>query len=159
MGQHPRAAVWDASGGQNICALKRLTKEQCQFLDSNIGISRRTLRHVHVMFNDKFETDLNWERFMTLRADAISEGRCKTAYIKHYYKNENSSERELRLQRPVLKSRIIGGCQFQPVQDRPACGAPTLGRYCEKHVHAAYSNRQRSKRGLSYVDSSLGKYG
>lgn len=159
MGQHPQAAVWETSGGQNTSALKRLTDEQCRFLDSNIGISRRTLRHVHEMFNDKFGTELNWDRFMALRAEAISDARCRTAYIKHYYKNENSSERQLRQQRPILKSRLTGGCQYQSASDKPACGAPTLGRYCEDHVHAAYSEHERSKRRLSYVDSSLGKYG
>ena len=159
MGQHPHSAVWETRGGQNICAQKKLTDEQCRFLDDNIGISRRTLRHVHVMFNERFETALRWQDFMDLRAKAISEGRCRTTYLKHYYKNENSSERELRLQRPILKSRITGGCQFQPREDQPACGAPTQGRYCEKHVHAAFNRQQPSRRGISYVDSSLGKYG
>ena len=159
MGQHPHSAVWETDGGQQYCIPNRLSDEHCQFLNDNVGISRRTLRHVHIMFNEKFGMTLRWDIFMALRADAIREGRARTTYFRNYYKNENSSERELRLQRPFLKSRLTGGCQYKPINQQAACGAPTVGRYCEKHVHAAYAEEETAKRGVSYLDTSLGKYG
>jgi len=159
MGHHPTSAVWEDRGGPKTFGLKKLTDAQCRFLDENIGISRRTLRHVHGMFNEHFEMNITWENFTRLRNDAISAGRCKSTYLKHYYKNENSSERELRLQKPYLTSRLSGGCQYKPNDTSPVCGAPTPGRYCEKHVHAAYHKRSAVSRGLSYIDTSLGKYG
>lgn len=157
MGQHPQPAVWD-NGGQHIRMLERLTDEQCRFLDDNVGISRRTLRHVHGMFNDKFGTRLSWLEFNRLRKEAIHEGRARTTYLKHYYKNENSSERELRLQRPILKSRIVGGCQYLASGAKMACGAETPGRYCEAHAHAAFGEKPAENRYTS-LDRSLGKYG
>lgn len=159
MGQYPEPAALDMGGRQEFRALAKLTDAQCQFLDENIGISRRTLRHVHEMFNTRFKTSLSWEQFMALRTDAIREGRAKTTYLKHYYKNENSSERELRRQKPFLKSRITGGCQYKPADKSTACGAPTTGRYCEAHVQAAFNDGAAPQRGMSYLDSSLGKYG
>lgn len=158
MGQHPEPAVWN-DGGQQFRVLDKLTDEQCRFLDSNIGISRRTLRHVHVMFNAEFETDLAWYDFLRLRKDAIREGRARTTYLKHYYKNENSSERELRLQRPLLKSRIVGGCQYLGPDAQRACGAETPGRYCEAHANAAFANGPTTQSRHLGLDQSLGKYG
>jgi len=158
MGQMPISAVLP-HGGQSYYVPNRLNDEQCRFLNDNLGISRRPLRHVHIEFNQKFGTALTWHSFMALRSDAIKDGRCKTTYIRNYHKAENSSERELRLQRPLLKSRITGGCQFQPVDGSAACGAPTLGRYCEKHAHAAFGEQNSEQRGQSYLDASLGKYG
>ncbi len=164
MGQHPEPFAWGNRGEDRFRMSghipNRLTDEHCQFLDDNVGISRRTLRHVHAMFNERFEMALSWELFTALRKDAIREGRAKTTYMKNYFKNENSSERELRTQRPYLRSRITGGCQFIPAGHKAACGAPTTGRYCETHVHLAFDgDRQASKRGISYIDSTLGKYG
>lgn len=158
MGQHPEPVVWK-DGGQRFRMLERLTDEQCLFLDANVGISRRTLRHVHVMFNERFDTKLNWQDFYRLRKEAIQDGRARTTYLKHYYKNENSSERELRLQRPVLKSRIIGGCQYIAPGARAACGAETPGRYCEAHAHAAFGKDNAVVNRISGLDQSLGKYG
>lgn len=158
MRQQPISAI-ETHGGQSYHVPNRLNDAHCRFLNDNVGISRRTLRHVHVMFNETFGTALSWHGFMALRSDAIKDGRCKTTYIRNYFKHENSSERELRLQRPFLKSRLTGGCQFQPADNQAACGAPTLGRYCEKHVHAAYGEQDNDPRGKTYVDASLGKYG
>ena len=158
MGHHPHSAVWH-DGGTKKYGLNRLTDDHCQFLNDNVGISRRTLRHVHEMFNDKFELALGWEQFMALRADAISDGRCRTTYFRNYFKSENSSERELRLQKPFLKSRLVGGCQFRGEGMREACGAETSGRYCERHARIGYGPRTNSGRQKGYIDSTLGKYG
>ena len=159
MGHQPNSVTWETTGGQHIFVPNQLSDKQCEFLNSNIGISRRTLRHVHIMFNETFGTTLSWERFMALRGDAIKAGRCRTTYFRNYYKSESSSEKELRIQRPLLKARLTGGCQYQLDKTRGTCGAPTLGRYCEAHVHMAFDEKPTAKRGLSYVDSSLGKYG
>ncbi len=158
MGHHPGSAVWD-SGGHHKLAQKKLTDAQCRFLNDNLGVTRRTLRHVHLMFNERFETDLKWDDFKTLRTAAIKAGRCRTTYIRNYHKIETSSERELRLQRPYLKSRITGGCQYREDAGKAACGASTLGRFCERHVQAAFADYPPRVRGADCLDSSLGKYG
>jgi len=159
MGHQPNSAVWNNNGGHYNRMHDRLTDEQCQFLNENVGISRRTLRDVHEMFNKQFTTDFTWIQFKDLRASAIAEGRCRTTYFRNYFKGENSSEKELRLQKPFLKSRWAGGCQYKPAHHDYACGAPTPGRFCEAHVHAAFAEKKTVKRGVSYIDSSLGKYG
>ncbi len=158
MGQHPEPAVWQ-DGGDRFRVLERLTDEQCAFLDANVGISRRTLRHVHVMFNEQFKTELSWLDFYRLRKEAIQEGRARTTYLKHYYKNENSSERTLRVQRPLVRSRIVGGCQYLAPGSQRACGAETPGRYCELHAHAAFGEKPSPPTRFSGLDKSLGKYG
>lgn len=159
MGHQPHSAAWYDRGGQQFHTSRRLTDEQCQFLNDNVGISRRTLRHVHVMLNEKYGLALSWDEFQSIRARAIMEGRCRTTYFRHYYKNENSSERELRLQRPFLNSRITGGCQYRPDGYGTACGAPTVGRFCETHVHAAFDEKPPGRMGLRNIGRSMGKYG
>lgn len=159
MGQHPEAATWNTMGGTKTAVCQRFTDEQCAFLNANVGISRRTLKHVCAMINDKFGLELSYEAFTQMRADALADGRCRTTYFRNYYKGENSSERELRLQKPVLKSRLLGGCQFRTDAMEEACGLATAGRYCEAHVRAGYKPNRSASRGGAYVDSSLGKYG
>ena len=162
MGHHPDNVSWttrDDKARLRSNQLEKLTDEQCNFINNNVGVSRRTLRDVSLMFNEKFETKIEYSEFLRLRSEAISAGRCRTTYFRNYYKGENSSERELRKQKSVLKSRLIGGCQYQDLKSNEACGVKTTGRYCEAHVRAGHKPRQDTRRGADYIDSSLGKYG
>ncbi len=165
MGHHPVSAPWNTGDGQEILQSKikqdgnKLTDEQCAFINDNVGVSRRTLSDVADMFNQAFGSSISYEVFLQLRADAIESGRCKTTYFRNYFKGENSSERELRKQQTVVRSRIIGGCQFQISPDEKVCGAATNGRFCEAHVRSGYKRNQDANRGGDYIDSSLGKYG
>ena len=165
MGHHPVTVPWITRDGQEILRPNsrlegmRFTDEQCVFVNDNVGVSRRTLKDVATMFNKTFAMNISYENFLELRADAIASGRCKTTYFRNYFKGENSSERELRRQKTVLKSRMTGGCQYQASHDEMACGAATNGRYCEAHVRSGYQHSHGASRGADYIDSSLGKYG
>ncbi len=159
MGHHPKTAAWETSGGTVKAARPKLTDKQCAFINDNVGISRRTLRDVCNLFNAAFDTAYSYEAFLEARADAIHAGRCRTTYFRNYFKGENSSERQLRLQRPVLHSRLIGGCQYQLSAKGHACGAETSGRFCENHVRLGHVRDDDASRGYCYIDSSLGKYG
>ena len=165
MGHHPVSVPWQARDGQEIMRpednkIERgFSDEQCAFINKNVGVSRRTLRDVAELFNKAFQLKLSYEEFIGLRADAISNNRCKTTYFRNYFKGENSSERELRKQKFVLKSRITGGCQYQLADDEAACGSATTGRFCEKHVRLGHKRQADTRRGIDYIDSSLGKYG
>ena len=159
MGHHPKSAEWDKLGGNGKLARLALSATQCKFINENAGVSRRTLRDVCNLFNAEFKTNLSYEEFMSLRADAIADGRCRTTYFRNYFKGENSSERELRRQTPVLKARITGRCQFKSDVMTSVCGAETQGRFCEKHARAGYRHYSGTLRGREYLDSTLGRYG
>jgi len=165
MGHHPTSAAW-LPGSGNTTSLPedkpsgyRLSDAQCAFINANVGVSRRTLRDVCNMLNDKFELGLSFEAFSKSRADAIAEGRCRSTYFRNYFKGENSSERELRRQKPLLISRLTGGCQFKAAEESMACGKATSGRYCEAHARAGHIPAHTNNRGTEYIDSTLGRYG
>jgi len=159
MGHHPKTAAWEASGGTVKAARFKLTETQCAFINDNVGISRRTLRDVCNLFNVAFDTAYSYEAFLEARADAINDGRCRTTYFRNYFKRENSSERQLRIQKPILRSRLVGACQYQDGLEGQACGAETSGRFCETHVRLGHIKDDNASRGYCYIDSSLGKYG
>jgi len=159
MGHHPKSAEWDRLSGNGKPAQSTLSGAQCKFINENVGVSRRTLRDVCELFNSEFETHISYEEFMALRADAIADGRCRTTYFRNYFKGENSSERELRQQTPVLKARITGGCQYKSDIMKTACGNTTQGRFCEIHARTGYKRNAGTLRGRDYIDSTLGKYG
>jgi len=159
MGIHPKAATWESAGGNNIAMPNRFTDAHCAFVNANVGVSRRTIKDVAIMFNDEFGLNWTYDEFVQCRSSAIAEGRCRTTYFRNYFKGENSSERQLRHQKGVIVSRLTGGCQYQDDLSSAACQAPTSGRYCEKHVRMGHAAATSASRGGDYIDSSLGKYG
>lgn len=159
MGHHPKTAAWDSCGGMVKAARPKLTNKQCAFINDNVGISRRTLRDVCNLFNEAFDTAFSYEAFLEARAGAINDGRCRTTYFRNYFKGENSSERQLRIQKPILRSRLVGACQYQDSESDRVCGAKTSGRFCEAHVRSGHVRDDNASRGYCYIDSSLGKYG
>ncbi|NNE58053.1 MAG: hypothetical protein HKN36_08105 [Hellea sp.] len=159
MGHHPGSAAWRAMSGNDKAARFKLTDKQCEFINNNAGVSRQTLRDVCGMLNAEFGLNLSYEAFVEARATAIEDGRCRTTYLRNYFKSENSSERQLRQQRALLRPRLSGGCQYLSDSNIVACGKPTSGRFCETHVRQGHRIEASNLRGQDYIDSTLGKYG
>ena len=133
--------------------------DQCRFLNENIGVSRRTLKDVLHLFNAKYGCSIGFQQFQKARLDAIDEGRCRTTYVRNYYKSENTSDRQLREQKPVIRARLTQKCQYWNNQKKAVCGADTPGRFCENHAAMAHKSKTSPVRGPHSIDGSLGRYG